>query len=212
MIVKLSDFNEQFRTRLYNTIKEIENQSVAEVVVIIRSSSSFYRDIALWSGFVLQVIITMFMLFSPIVFDPYVISFTSLLSFLIGFLLVSVINPIKRLLVPTKQKNSAVELYARALFQKGKIYYTKRHTGLLIFVSLFERKVFFVPDIGVITAIPEHLLKEIENKFNNIFNGDDFVTEALLRELVELKILLSEFLPPVENDINEIPDDLEIEL
>ena len=212
MIVKLSDFNEQFRTRLYNTIKEIENQSVAEVVVIIRPSSSFYRDIALWSGFVLQVIITMFMLFSPIVFDPYVISFTSLLSFLIGFLLVSVINPIKRLLVPTKQKNRAVELYARALFQKGKIYYTKRHTGLLIFVSLFERKVFFVPDIGVITAIPEHLLKEIENKFNNIFNGDDFVTEALLRELVELKILLSEFLPPVENDINEIPDDLEIEL
>jgi len=212
MILKLSDFNEQFRTRLYNTIKEIENQSVAEVVVIIRPSSSFYRDIALWSGFVLQVIITMFMLFSPIVFDPYVISFTSLLSFLIGFLLVSVINPIKRLLVPTKQKNRAVELYARALFQKGKIYYTKRHTGLLIFVSLFERKVFFVPDIGVITAIPEHILKEIENKFNNIFNGDDFVTEALLRELVELKILLSEFLPPVENDINEIPDDLEIEL
>ena len=152
------------------------------------------------------------MLFSPISFDPYVISFATLLSFLLGYLLVQVLQPLKRSLVPQKRKKRAVEVYARAIFQKGRIHYTREHTGLLVFVSVFERMVYLVPDVGLTTAIPEHLWHEIEKKFNDIFNGDDFVTEALMRELTELKILLNKYVPPVDDDINEIPDDLKVEL
>ncbi len=212
MVVKLSDFNEQFRTRLYHQIQEIERQTLAEVVVIIRASSDKYRDVALWAGFGLEVVVAIFMLFSPIVFNPYVISITTLLSFLLGYLLVQTIPPLKRFLVPQARKRRALEVYARAIFQKGKIHYTREHTGLLVFISLFERMVYLVPDVGLTNAIPEHLWQEIEHKFNSIFNGDDFVTEALMRELTELKHVLSQYVPPVEDDINEIPDDLNVEL
>ncbi len=212
MVVKLSDFNEQFRTRLYHQIQEIERQTLAEVVVIIRAQSDKYMDISLWAGFALQVFITLFMLFSPFIFNPYVISITSLLSFLLGYLLVQTTTPLKRILIRDSRKRKAVEIHARAIFQKGKIHYTREHTGLLIFVSVFERMVYLVPDVGLTTAIPEHIWQEIEQKFNNIFNGDDFVTEALLRELTGLKHLLNKYVPPVEDDINEIPDDLKVEL
>ncbi len=212
MVVKLSDFNDQFRTRLYRQIQEIEKQTLAEVVVIIRASSGHYRDVALWSGFIFQILVTLFLLFSPFVFSPYTISFSSLLAFILGYLTVQAIPPLKRQLVSNKRKQKTVEIYARAIFQKGKIHYTREHTGLLIFISVFERKVFLVPDIGLTQAIPEHLWKDIEQKFNNIFNGDDFATEALMRELTELKMLLNKYVPPVEDDINEIPDDLKVDL
>ncbi len=212
MVVKFSDFNENFRSRLYEHIKEVEKVSSAEIVVIVRASSDKYRDVALWSGFVLQIMVAAFMLFSPIVFSPYTICASTLLSFLLGYLFVQVVYPLKRLLVPSHRKQRAVEIYARAVFQKGKIYYTRDHTGLLIFVSLFERMVYLVPDVGLQQAIPQHVWQQIQDSFSEIFNGDNFVTEALLSRINELKRILKDYLPVRSDDINEIPDDLKVDL
>ncbi len=211
-MLNISLFDKSFKQRLYKEIADIEKQSLAEVVVIIRAKSANYHDVSLWFGFVLQVVVLLYLLFSPQVFNPYWICFAGVISFLFGFSIVELLPVLKRVLTKSKRKKHAVEVYARALFQKGAVYDTREHTGLLIFVSLLEQMVFLVPDKGLLLRIPEHIWEEISQEFNKIFKEEDLVTDALLSKLTYLKPLLAQYVPPVENDINEIPDDLEINL
>ncbi len=208
----LSLFDEHFKSKLYEQIKEIEKDSFVEVVVIVRGSSEKYRDVSLWFGYGLQILTVGYMLFSPIVFSPYYICFMGLFSLIFGYLLVQLIHPLKRLLVGKRRMKRAVEIYSRAIFQKGGLYYTTHHNGLLIFVSLFEKEVVLLPDKGLIIKLPEHVWQDLEQEFRSIFSNENLITDALLEKLNDLHKTLSEYLPLKEKKVNEIPDNLEVQL
>ncbi len=211
-MAKINEFDSQFRLRLQQEIAEIEKNSAAEVVLIVRSRSDTYRDVSLWNGFVLQIIVVAFLLFSPIVFNPYWICFISLVSFLAGFFAVELIKPLKRKLIKNERMNKATEIYARAIFQKGQLYDTRDQTGLLIFVSLFEQKIRLIPDKGLITKMPVHIWQDLEDKFNSVFDENEMLTDAIIKKMSLLRSVLAQYVPPREDDINEIPDDLRIDL
>ncbi len=211
-MLSISLFDESFKNRLRKEIQELEKNSRAEIVVIIRAKSGKYQDVSLWLGFGLEVIVLAYLLFSPTVFNAYWISFAGLISFLLGYLLSELIYPLKKLFISQKRMEHNVEVYARALFQKGAIYDTVDQTGLLVFVSLFEKMVYLVPDKGLIQRIPPHIWEDIRKDFNQIFSSGEIITDMLLGKLASLRDILTQYVPPVENDVNEIPDDLEVDL
>ena len=211
-MLSISLFDETFKTRLRKEIQELEKNSRAEIVVIIRAKSGKYQDISLWIGFATEIVVLAYLLFSPTVFNAYWISFAGLVSFLLGYLLTELIYPFKKAFISRKRMEHNVEVYARALFQKGAIYDTVEQTGLLVFVSLFEQMVYFVPDKGLIQRIPPHIWEDIRKDFNEIFNRGEIITDMLLGKLASLRNILAQYVPPVENDVNEIPDDLEVDL
>lgn len=204
-------FNEDFRTRLYDTIKDIENNSLVEIVVLIKPQSGKYRDIALWAGIIFSFTLYTFFMFSPISFDVFIIYAFTILSFFVVYTLFSALPMIESKFTNQKRKDKNVEIAARAIFQKAGIRFTSERIGTLIYCSLFEKRVCILPDRGTKNAIPEQDWIEIEKNFNSVFDSQN-IPEAIIEQLVKCKSIFSQFLPPIENDVNELPDNMDVDL
>ncbi len=204
-------FDEKFKTKLYQTIEDIENNSLVEVVAMIKANSGNYRDVSFFTGAVVLFLAYTYFMFAPTIFDVYLIYFMTIIAFVIGFALVEFIPPIKKVLSGKKRKEKNVEVYSRAIFQKGGMRHTKEKIGVLIYVSLFEKKIKIVADRGAKTMVPAEEWDKIKTDFQEVFNASDFQT-AFLEKLKNCQTIFSKYIPPVEDDINELPDDLDIDL
>lgn len=207
----MNRFNETFRTKLYETIELIENNSLVEMVVIIKPQSSRYRDIPVWSGIVFSFLLYTFFMFSPFEFGVYLIYGMTILSFFFVFGLFSISNFLHSLFVKKSRMTRNVEINARAIFQKGGIRFTQERIGTLVYISLLEKLVFILPDRGAENAIPVDEWKEIKQDFQSIFDTRD-VPGELINKLNKWQPIFAKYIPPVENDINELPDDMNVEL
>jgi len=206
-------FNLEFRTKLWDTIADIEKNSLAEVVVIVKPRSGSYPDIPLWWGVATLFITFSFFIFAPVVFDfnnPFVYGII-ILSFFVGYLLAYIMKPLQRLFLKKARTKKRVEIYCRATFQKAGIRHTMEKIGVLVYVSLFEREICIMPDRGAETMVPETEWKKLREGFERIFNTTN-PADALLIELQQLKPVFNQYIPPIENDINELPDELDINL
>ncbi len=204
-------FNKDFKMSLYKTIGDIENNSLVEVVTIIKAQSGNYRAVSLRAGIILLFVFYTFFMFSPFEFDVYLIYFFTIFSFLLGYAFFELILPVKRFFIKEKIFNKNVDIYGRAIFQKGGIRFTNDKIGVLIFLSLFEKKVKIIADRGAETSVPDEEWIKIKYGFQTIFDKSD-IPSAFIEELKKCKIIFAKYIPPIENDINELPDDLEIEL
>lgn len=204
-------FNDDFKSKLYETIADIENNSLVEVVAIIKSKSGRYRDVSLWFAIAVMFAASSFFMFSPIIFDVYMIYVFSFLIFILAYLLSELIKSLKRFFIKDKRMTRNIDIYARAIFQKGGIRFTQEKIGVLIYVSLFEKKVKLIGDRGAFTLVPNELWRKMKKDFNSIFEEDD-IPAAFIKELKKTKAIFAEYILPIENDINELPDDLEVEL
>lgn len=206
----MKQFDEAFKTKLYETIEDIENNSLVEVVAIIRSQSSYYKDISLWAAFLLMAVLYTFFMFAPIDFNVYLIYFFTVLSFPAMYVLTESFQNIKRPFINKKTANRKVEIYSRAVFQKGGVRHTQEKIGVLFYVSLLEKQVRVIPDRGAETMVPKEEWDKINAEFSGIF-AEENKANAFLNTLAGCKAVFSEYIPPVENDINELPDNLEVE-
>lgn len=204
-------FNEAFRTKLYDAIKEIEDNSLIEIVVLIKPQSGLYRDIAAWTGIIFSFVLYSFFMFSPFNFDVYLIYAFTVLSFFAVYFLVMTFPQIVFKLIPAKRKNRNAEIMARALFQKGGLRFTSQRIGTLIYFSLYEKKAIVLPDRGAETSVPAQEWDNINQNFQAVFDSDN-LPDAILSTLASCKPVFHQYIPPVDNDINELPDDLSVEL
>jgi len=205
----MNKFNDNFKTELYQTIEDIEDNSLVEVVAMVKAQSGSYRDISFGAGAVILFLAYTYFMFAPTIFDVYLIYFMTIIAFIIGYAIVEFITPVKRVLTSKKRKNKNVEVYGRAIFQKGGIRHTSEKVGIVIYVSLFEKKVYIIADRGAETSIPGEEWKKINESFQNIFKAPDF-NKALIENLKSCKLIFSKYIPSTEDDINELPDDLDI--
>jgi len=207
----MKEFNDDFKSKLYETIEDIENNSLVEIVAIIRGSSGKYRDISLWVAVSFMFITSSFFMFSPFEFDVYMIWLFTFVAFVLAYFLTEIIKPFKRLFVSKKRMKRHVNLYGRAIFQKGGIRFTNEKIGVLFFLSVFERQVIIIPDRGAYTAVPAEYWQQFENDFQTIFD-DGNIADAFIRELKKTKHIFAEHILPIENDINELPDNMEVDV
>lgn len=207
-----SDFLQPtFKKKFANVIAQIESTSEVEIVVAIKPISAFYYELYLISGVIFAFITFTFFIFAPLVFGDYLIYMGTIASFFIGISFGFLFKNILKNLLSKKILERNVELMARALFQKGGINHTKEKIGVLILFSLFEKKHFIVADRKARNLIPFQEWEKIDKNFEKVFTSKKS-SQVLLEELLKTKEIFNKFLPPVENDINELPDDLEINL
>ncbi len=204
-------FNETFQRRLYEAVQAIEKESDAEVVTLVYSHSNSYNAISLTVAAIATYLTYSALMFTPALISDFTLYIVPILVFVAVFLCVDKIHFIKQFFIPKKLKRKSVEIYGRALFQKAGIHHTERHTGLLIFVSLLEKCVYLVPDRGIFNALKPEDWAVIQNDFDNIFaNGD--VEDNLIKALHKSKEIFAFQLPILPDDINELPDFMEISL
>src|SRR5215831_18679097 len=104
-----------------DAIQDIEKQTSAEVVVVVRGRSGTYRHADYLFGGILALIGLVFVLFSPIEFHTYWIPFDVIALFIAGSWISSRGDWIRRTLTTRKFRASAARTGASAMFYEAGI-------------------------------------------------------------------------------------------
>src|SRR5690606_17131616 len=171
-----------------------------------RSGSSLHADLAL--GALAAIGTLAFLLFSPLPF--------ALIWFLVDPLLVgglvalaaSRLPPVRRALTPRSAREARVRVAAEATFYERGVHHTRERTGVLLYVSLLERRAVLLPDTGVSAAVRRggwgSAAAAVQRAMDERGDG-----AALAGALAPLGDLLALHLPRRPDDMNELPDEVD---
>jgi len=206
-----TNFKDAIKAEIGNIISQIESQSHAELVVIVKPRIQGYSEYPLAIGATLAFMALSYFRFSPEFYEDWVIYAGTVLGFVLGAVLTGGIPSVLRLLVGQNRLEKSAEIMARACFQKGGIHHTRDKTGVLIFVAFWERQIVILPDRGVESAIPLGEWEKIQQDFRGVFRAKNPGT-AFVAKLEGMRTIFSRYIPQIEGDINELPDNLEVDL
>jgi putative membrane protein len=209
--MKQSQFDTEFQSWLYEAVQHIEKKSSVELMVIISPHSNTYPEVPLRTGFVTMFSVFTALVFSPLEYGAYFFYSLTVAAFIIGYILPYFSEFIKRLSLGKRTLARNTEIRARATFQKVGMHNTKNETGVLIYISSFERVVHILPDRGARLAIPEDVWKKMEVEVAKVFKAEN-AKQHLLMTLDALVPLFAKHMPAQPDDINELPETIEIDL
>ena len=136
----------------------------------------------------------------------YIASYALLVTFL--YLLFN-IPFLDSLVVPSGAKKQAVSTRALRYFTESGVYATSEHSGILIYVSFFEREVRIIADQGLSEKVGGDLWNLIADEMKELL-AKGKVKEAYLTAIERCAVLLKEKFPSDGNNKNELADGLVI--
>lgn len=151
-------FSNEAKQRISEIIRSIEQTTSAEIVVVLRPRSGDYRRADLTFGALTALFMLCVFLYHPEPFDFTFFPLEQAASFAMGAVLCAYLSPLRRWLTPTKLRAENVGRSARSFFVEHGIDKTRERTGVLVYLSTFEREAVLVLDRGIDT---EALAKEI---------------------------------------------------
>jgi putative membrane protein len=187
-------------------IRAVESATSAEVVVAVRARSGHYRHTDYLVGFALSFVALLVFLFDSHEFEIDWMPVDTLVAFALGTLLSAGVPPLRRLLTSRKLMRANVLTAARACFVELKISRTSGRTGILVFVSKFERRVEVVADIGVDPVVLGPAFADAVNALDRALKSSSSFPK-FLEALRSLGPVLGKALPRLEGDVNELPDE-----
>jgi len=208
--MKRARFDDVAREALTSCVREIETTTDAELVLIVCSRSGSYRHADYLFGSVFAFATLLFLLFSPFDFHQYWVAIDVGLLFLLGVYLSSRSNSIRRLFTNKKFRRDAVRLGAAAKFYEAGIANTTAEMGVLIYLSVLERRLELIADRGVLKSVPALEWNQVLFELHQA--GRKPEPPTLLKVLRDLGGLLSKHLPATGENPNELPDEPRFEL
>lgn len=200
-------FSDELKAAVKSAVKEIEQQTSAEVVVAVAPESGYYRAADLYAGALCSFAALCVFLYHPHPFDFTFLPFELLAAFGVGMLLSMGVPPVRRALTTRRVRYEQVQVAARAAFVDHNVHMTRARTGVLVFVSWFERRVIVVADVGVpLDEIADRWEALAERLDGAIKKGNP---ETFLSSLRYFGAVLAEVLPRSPDDENELPDDVQ---
>lgn len=195
---------------LAEAIREIEKSTDAEIVIVVRGRSGTYRHADYLFGAFLAFVGLLFVLFSPFDFHTFWVPFDVVALFVAGAFVSSRIDLIRRFLTSGKFRANAARAGAAAMFYEAGIANTLAENGLLIYLSLLERRLEVIADRGILKAVPPLKWNNAVFELKKISRQPN--PESLIKAARELGDLLAEHLPPTGDNPNELADGARIEL
>ncbi|HEY0321620.1 MAG TPA: hypothetical protein VGC66_11725 [Pyrinomonadaceae bacterium] len=197
-------FDQTACDNLADCVREIEKETNAELVIVVRARSGSYRYVDYLCGAILAYVGLLFQLFSPWVFNHYWVAIDVALLFALGFFISSRSNAIRRLLTTREQRARAVRSYAAAMFYEAGIANTQAEMGVLIYLSLFERRLELLADRGVLKGVPP--LEWNECVFDLQQVGRRPHPETFLKAFHAFGTMLAKHIPATGDNPNELGD------
>ena len=128
-----------------------------------------------------------------------------IVTFFLFFSVIRSCPALKRKLINPEEFSIETREKALVSFLEQGLHETRDKTGILILISLFERKVVVLADGGINAKVPEHTWDEIVAMIiPGLKNGQP--CEALCQAITRCGELLSENFPRKEDDTDELPN------
>lgn len=210
-------FTSQELERIKAAVKSAESKISGEVVPVFVEKSGYY-SIANYRGAMMVAALTFLVIIvldryfpSLAVYDPMLIFTLVLLGGLTGALMAHYILPLKRWLLSQSHLDQATKVRAENAFLEEEVFSTSQRTGIMIFVSFFEREVIVMADKGISKVVEQ---KEWDKMVRGIIESvrkgkivDGL--EAAIKQCGDL--LLEKGFVISSDDVNELNDDLRFE-
>jgi putative membrane protein len=199
-----SQFDQAACDRIAQCVREIETGTDAELVIVVRARSGSYRHADYLCGAILAYAGLLFLLFSPWSFAHYWVAVDVALLFALGVFVCSRSDTLRRWLTTRKYRAEAARAGAAAMFYEAGIANTASEMGVLVYLSLLERRLELIADRGILRAAPP--LEWNECMFDLHKAGRRPQLQTLLEGLRHLGALLAKCLPPTGENPNELGD------
>lgn len=202
-----SDFlHAEARPLVSKAIAAVELRTSAEVVVTVRKTSGHYGQADATLGAVMMMVGLLVFLYHPAPFDEDLFPLVEVAFFAVGVVFSRALPPLRRLLTPRQVRLDAVRAAARAAFVDQGITRTRDRTGILLYVSLFEKKLEVVTDLGVPV---EPMGEGWRQALVPLHQAAEAVDVASFIKAIEgLAPPLEKALPRSEDDVNELSDEV----
>ncbi|MEM9455804.1 MAG: hypothetical protein AAGF11_16610 [Myxococcota bacterium] len=200
---------DESRQRFGAAVQAVESRSCAEVVVAIRPWSASWAGPDCTMGAVVAYLALLYTLYAPQIFGLLWIALMVPAAFGVGFFLSRLLPPLRMALAGATGVGAAVRQGARACFMELGVSATRERSGILVYVSLAERRCVVVPDVGVLAHVPEsdwnRAVNAIESTVSTHGIGAPGLA-ALCTAVEALGDVLEAPMPRREDDINELED------
>lgn len=203
-------FDQTISDALATAVREIEETTDAELVIVVRGRSGIYRHVDYLGGAILAFAGLIFVLFSPFDFHTYWVPVDVLVLFVAGAFICSRSDVLRRFLTTRKFRAQAARNGAAAMFYEAGIANTHAENGLLIYLSLLERRLEIIADRGILKAVPplkwNHAVFELKQL------AHDPEPQKFVKAARELGKVLAEHMPATGENPNELADGPRIDL
>ena len=200
-------FTTEERLEISEAVKDLETHTSGEIIPVIAEASAKY--------FVHVVFYATIFSYLSLFFLAYFADISNLLMPVFGivlfilFMLLFKIKKIKYFLVSKKDKERTSFQLANFVFFEKNLHKTRDKTGILIFVSLFERKVIVLGDEGINSKIDQSDWDGVVNFIRAGIKSGKMI-KGLKKGIESCKSLLEKFFPIKDDDTNELSNELVI--
>jgi putative membrane protein len=207
-------FSKEGLNRIEKAVKEAEAASAGEIVPVIARQSSFY-EMALWrGGFVVAVLISIVLFTVDVTTDvllflpPYVWIVVVFSLGIIGAGIIMQLPALKRWIIGKKILKARVEDQAQNMFYQYHISFTEQRSGILLYISFFEKMAVILPDVGIAEVVPAEEWEKVINdltahlKQGNAVEGITSAIQVCGLLLVQSNIQIA------DDDKNELSDEI----
>ncbi len=195
--------------RIKKAIEAAENKTSAEIIpMVVLSSTGSAHVFPILALFFLLISNELFHLMSLDIFYPLtshmVFLLFSSLSLGLAFGL-SRSHTIKRLLTSDKEEFICVERRALTEFYSAQIHSTLSKTGILLFISLQERKAVVLADKSISDKFDKSIWADVITDLINGIHAQD-LTQGIVNAIQKSAEVVTKEFPRTPNDSNELPD------
>lgn len=198
--------SEEGKARIAKAIGAIEKKTSAEIVAVLRASSGSYRHADFAFGAFVAIAILCFFLYHPDEFDFTWLPLEQAAGFVLGALACSKMPFLRRALSGAIVRKANVVSAARAAFVELGISKTRARGGILLYLSLLERDVTVVRDIGIDEKQLGEDLATGEAALRDAFRKGDL--DAFEKAFLAVGEALARVHPVTDDDIDELPNEV----
>jgi putative membrane protein len=200
-------FSQEAKDKIENAIAEAEKKTAGEIVPVIFSKSDNYPASHFRLAILFALSASMILYFLPIYLpDPVWLLWIQIPGLLLGYLFA--FHPKLKKFFTTKAEIKE-EVHQRAVevfFERG-LHTTRDHTGILIYVSLLERRVEILADTGINAKVEEGTWDNILARLLESIKSDQLV-DGLCKSVHDCGEILAVHFPIKEDDTDELSNKL----
>jgi putative membrane protein len=200
-------FSDEAKRATAASVRSAEAETCAEIVVAVRKSSGRYGVLAYHFGLGVSLLVVSYLLLAPAVYSSFAIALDGIVAFLLGSLLAANFDTVRRALSRASTLEANVNNGARAAFFDLGIARTSGRHGLLVYVSMFERRCVVLTDIGVTPGRIGPAFHDSERELAAAVKHRDL--PEFQRAVAKLGAVLREAHPRSTEDVNELPDEVQ---
>ena len=184
-------------------VRDLEKRSCAEVVVEVRSRSGSYAHAEGRFSALAAFAALLVLLFSPWPFAAHWVAIDVAVVYGVALFVARRSDSVRRIFSRRAEREAQVRATAAAAFHERGVANTSGETGLLILLSVLERRVEVLADRGVLMAVPALRWNELLERARDCAG----TPAALLEFVTGLAPVLGECLPWREGDVDELANE-----